>query len=114
MLISQAGAVIVNPETMEMDRVISDSLYIDRLYLIEDSCHVKCCRDDADDEEFDAEPGDVIAFFWKDSIPHKTIIVKSEELKDNIEFHRAERQKQKEAWAAKKAEMDKQTSENDD
>lgn len=105
--------VKVDPNAMSVERVEADSLYADKYFLIEESAHVKVYRKDKELDEFDAEPGDVIVYFWKDDLPHKAALLKNEVLKENILYERARRQKEKEEWAAKKAKLDEEAKDND-
>lgn len=112
MMLSSLGMITVDPETMTMDRLSSDGPYVNRIYLVEEDCHLKCCKDSGEYIEADVKAGDVVLYFWNDDLPHRICIVRSDELVENIKFDRKEKQREKEEWAAKKASRTK--DEDDD
>lgn len=100
--ITPNASAAIDTELNDVFDLPSDREGISRLYLIKEAMYVVIGNGECK-EEFDVEPGDILIKFYEDIFPHKAIVVKSAEWKENLEYYNNEMQRQKEEWAKNKA-----------
>lgn len=100
--ITPKASAAIDTELNDVFDLPSDREGISRLYLIKEAMHVVIGNGECK-EEFDVEPGDILIKFYEDIFPHKAIVVKSAEWKENLECYDSEMQRRKEEWAKNKA-----------
>jgi len=100
--ITQDASAAVDTELNDVFSFPSDREAINRIHLIKEAMHVVIGNGESK-EEFDVEPGDILIRFYEDIFPHRAIVVKNAEWKENLEYYNSEMQRQKEEWAKNKA-----------
>lgn len=86
-----------NPSSVERSRTS-----IDDVYYIKEDTKVVFNRGEYK-TEVEAKAGNIVVVFYEKEFPNRVIVVDSEPWRENLEAYEAWEQKQKEEWAAKKA-----------
>ena len=106
LFITNNGAIGFDTESQKANSVSSDRESIYRIYLIDEPMHVIYQVGETKQEIY-AEPDDILILFYSGNldIKNKIVVAKSAQWADNIRIIRDLEQKQKEEWAAKRAEQ---------
>ena len=99
-LLLEARAMIA-PSTLDAKFLPSDRQSFDYVQMVDEDCIVKL-----GDEEVEAEAGDIVIKFYESDFPHRFVVVKNEEWKENLLKYRELEQKRKEEWAKKHSSND--------
>lgn len=99
--VTRGNNIIIDPDTNEVDKLVSDRAAIDYIYLIDKPVHVVYGKGDKR-VEADADKGDIVITFYENVFDKQMIVIKNEDWMNNILGYRKKLQEEKERWASKK------------
>jgi hypothetical protein len=91
----------IDPDTKEISSPISDSYGVKRMYAIQEPTHITY-RCGEVQHRADANTGDVVCILYHKDYKQEMIVIKNEQLYDNIIDKHARYQREKEIWAESK------------
>lgn len=101
----------IDPNTKEISSPISQGYSVKRMYAIQEPTHVTY-RCGEVQYKADVDKGDVVCIFYHKDFKQEMIVIKNEQLYDNLIDKYASDQREKEEWA-RKAEESQKTKEDE-
>ena len=98
--VNETGRVLLD-ENNNILQLNSDRQAIDRVFLINADTEINYSTEGVTNKLM-APAGSLVVCFYEREFPNKVIVVNNDEWKENIETYKANEQKRKEEWAAKK------------
>ena len=97
------GVGVQVEENGELTRIDSEYEGISRIFVATEPTHI-VYKNGGVRQEVDADTNDIVITFYRDEIPNKVIVAKSDKWLENLKSYREFLQEQKEKWAKEKAE----------
>lgn len=101
-IITNDGSIGFDPETEEIFNLPSCREAISRIFMVDEPVEIVVDRHDKK-YTLSAKKDDLVIVFYEEFFPMPVIVVKNKDWAKNIKDYKKKVQKEKEEWAAKKA-----------
>lgn len=96
--LTRGNNIAVDIETNDVNRINTQRMAIDYVYLADEPMHVVYGDGDVK-QEFDVEKDDIIVTFYADAFVNPAIVVKNSAWVENLKEYNKREQEEKERWA---------------
>lgn len=99
---TQTGHIVFDDETKVAEPILTSREGISRIFFIKEPMNIVYNKD-GKQYTTSADKGDIVVIFYEDKFEHPIVVAKSAEWTENLTKYEELMQKEKEEWAAKKA-----------